>query len=143
MRSLLSTLLIISILVAVSQPGVHCDLLDNVKSALNFDWLNACGGNLEPATKRCAEAQGAAFDPFKMRSYDQESCCQLHHFFFCTKNRVGDECSASFAGKKFFDAVEKTMTDQCGRFVCNSAPTKMPFVFGTLLLGLFGYFFLA
>ena len=148
MRAQLSTvlLLLIGAVLITGATVAQGDLLDSFKSALNFDWLNACSGGLEPAAKGCAEAQGAAFDPFKMRSYDQESCCQLHHFLHCTKDRVGGECSTSFAGKKFFEAVEKTMTEQCtGRsFVCNSAPQVTGFVFGSLLFSaLFGYLFLA
>ena len=149
MKAQLSTVLLLLLIAAVLITGTHGDsLLDSFKSALNFDWLNACSGGLEPAAKGCAEAQGAAFDPFQMRSYDQESCCQLHHFLHCTKDRVGGECSTSFAGKKFFEAVEKTMTEQCtGRsFVCNSGPLPQVsgLVFGSLLVSaLFGYLFLA
>ncbi len=146
MKAQLSTVLLLMI-AAVLITGTHGDsLLDSFKSALNFDWLNACSGGLEPAAKGCAEAQGAAFDPFQMRSYDQESCCQLHHFLYCTKDRVGRECSTSFAGKKFFEAVEKTMTEQCGRFVCNGAllPQVSGLLFGSLLISaLSGYLFLA
>lgn len=133
---------ILLLFVAVLTTGsVNCGLWDSVSKTFNIDGLTACGGSLQPATKECAEAQGSAFEPLNLRSYDQESCCQLNSFVACTKGKVDRECQRSSAGSAFFGQLDGLLADKCGKFVCNGTP-QMSLLFGSVLFAVFGFLFL-